>query len=75
MDAQVQNADVWDQLADKLEASLLAQPKALAVHFLKTASPGELADLAGDALPSTDNTRAGVVQHLTARIQWTNVKS
>ncbi|WNH54809.1 hypothetical protein [Stenotrophomonas oahuensis] len=67
--------ELWDQLADSLEARLLAQPQALALHFLKTATPEQLAEVAGDSLPSTDNTRAGVIAHLSARIEWSSVRS
>lgn len=38
--------DDWNERADQLEAALLADPKALVLHFLKTATPEQIEALA-----------------------------
>lgn len=59
----------WNEQADVLEKVLSDNQRALALHFIRTASPEALIELAGDALPDTDNTRASVVATLAARLE------
>jgi hypothetical protein len=58
----------WNEQADKLERTLLENPRALVLHFIRTASPEALLDVAGDALADSDNARASVVATLAARL-------
>lgn len=60
--------DIWTDHADKLEQALLAKAPALVLHFLSTASPEALAQVASDALPSSSNTKAAVVAVLASRL-------
>ncbi|WP_045762237.1 hypothetical protein [Xanthomonas albilineans] len=60
--------DFWNEQADKLEKALLDNAPALVLHYIHTASPEAVAALAGDALPTSDNTRASVVAVLAARL-------
>jgi hypothetical protein len=58
----------WNKQADKLEKTLLENPRALVLHFIRTASPQAISAIAGDALPDSDNTRASVVATLAGRL-------
>ncbi|SOO14200.1 hypothetical protein [Xanthomonas citri] len=69
------STDIWDEMAKALEGRLLAQPHLLLLHFLKTASAEQLAAIAGDVLPVSENTRSSVLAHLAARIEWTCVQA
>ncbi|MCP3050760.1 hypothetical protein K6X12_06565 [Xanthomonas euvesicatoria pv. allii] len=66
---------IWDEMANALEGRLMVQPHLLLLHFLKTASAEQLAAIAGDALPVSENTRSSVLAHLAARIEWTCVQA
>lgn len=60
--------DFWNEQADQLEKALLDNAPALVSHFLRTASAEAVAELAGDALPASENTRSSVIAALTARL-------
>ncbi|EHH7254049.1 hypothetical protein J5X32_001742 [Escherichia coli] len=65
--------DFWNEQADQLEKALLDNAPALVLHYIRTASPEAVAELAGDALPTSENTRASVVATLATRLERSSV--
>jgi hypothetical protein len=61
--------DFWNEQADQLEKALLGNVPALMRHFLRTASPEAVAELAGENFAeASPNVRASVAATLGARL-------
>jgi hypothetical protein len=59
----------WDQQTDLLEKTLRENMPALMLHYLCTAFPEDVEELAGmDALPVSENTRNSTAKLLEARL-------
>ena len=59
--------DFWTQHADELQTALLANPQALALHYLRTASSEAVAELVNDGLPFGGATRDSIIAVAAAR--------
>lgn len=63
----------WTASANELEKALLCNTTVLMVHFLRTASPDDVARLVGEPLASDQKTIVAVIEALTNRLAPVNV--
>ncbi len=60
--------EFWNKQINNLEKALLGKAPALLLHYLRTASPVAITELAGEALPVSENVRSAVIASLIARL-------
>ena len=59
----------WSEMADELRKALLANPRALALHYLRTTPAAAAWELAGDDFPHSIATRDGVKATLVKQLK------
>lgn len=64
--------EFWNSQAEQLEKKLLQHMPELMLHFLRTATDATINALAGEALPTSENTRASIIAHLAGRLARQN---
>lgn len=70
MSEQSRQDPFWTTNADRLDAQLRENFDAVALHFLRTAPPSHLGDVAGPEFSAiSHNTRASIIAVLAARYQ------